>query len=170
MDILDSTQPPSAHALSIRCTTWAETARRIASHLKPRTAAGPDDIPPELIKYAHPSLFDCLALFIADCSAASFFPAEVTDGLLIYILKRAELDDNNESDHCPVKCSSVLGKVVESTIGSDLFPRNSLLLSQLHPSQFAGRKQHSGPTYLSALGYHPLPWQQASFHLVLWHL
>jgi hypothetical protein len=107
---------------------------------KDHTATGPDSIPAPLIKFAPRALALAIATFTLVASEYLYFPPEVTDGLISYLFKGGDLIRLLAASYRPIRCTSLLGKIVEHLPASAAFPPHTMMESILPPEQFAGRK------------------------------
>ena len=122
---------------------WAMRAMTKSRSLKDGTAAGLDDVPPELLKYAPYQLFLCLAIFAADAANAEFFPPELEDGWLALIYKKHGLPKHIINSFRGLRITSVPGKAVASMIADPIFPMNGASQPAICKEQFAGKRKHN---------------------------
>jgi hypothetical protein len=107
-------------------------------------APGPDAIPAPLIKYGPYELATAIALFAMAASDYLYFPKAVVDGIISYLFKgKPELSLLLATSYRPIRCTSILGKIVEHLPASSVFPPHSMMQDALPPEQFAGRRGHS---------------------------
>jgi hypothetical protein len=117
--------------------------RYICSKLKRGSSPGPDGIPPEFLIHAHPILSTVLATFSFDAESACFFPSTVMASDLLYLYKSGKkLPRASTNSYRPIRCSSVVGKVIERGLTTPFNPLGGDEPDWFSPSQFAGRKGH----------------------------
>ena len=82
--------------------------------LKPGTAPGLDQIRPEHLKHGVQSLLSkVLSTLFTLCIKFGVIPRSFSEGLLIPILKKPNIDPSNPSNYRPITVSVTLSKILE---------------------------------------------------------
>jgi phage terminase large subunit-like protein len=88
----------------------------IANCLKSGKAAGSDGMVVEHIKYSHPILMQYLTILFNLCIAASYIPKSFTKGIIIPILKGANVDASKMENYRGITLCNVFSKLFESCL------------------------------------------------------
>ena len=101
-------------------------------------ATGLDTIPKAFFRLSGTAGCYLLATFTLDATRQLYFPPAITEGAITYIHKGKGRPINVKGNHRPIRCTSHLGKVVESLVASPIVPLGEDT-ALLDPFQYAGR-------------------------------
>jgi len=126
--------PPYVRKTEESFTSWELSALEVdqkCSQLDVAKGAGPDGIPPQVIKYCSPVLAPILSIFFNCFFTAGVFPSHLKSGIIVPIFKSGDRGD--VSNYRPVVLLSVFGKILESLVLDGLnFDLGKYIVSQQH--------------------------------------
>lgn len=105
-------------SISNCCVTAPDIQRRLEA-LDPKKSAGPDDIPPIILKYCAPVLAPHLAIYFKALLAAGIFPSSLKISYVIPIFKSG--DKENVRNYRPIAIQPTLAKIFEGIVLDSLY-------------------------------------------------
>lgn len=113
------------------CTVSAVDICNKLEALDVRKGAGPDDIPPIVLKYCAPVLAPYLTILFKALLSGGIFPSSLKVSFVVPIFKQG--DKNNVRNYRPIAIQSTIAKVFESIVQEFLyFNFNRLIIKEQH--------------------------------------
>ena len=121
-------------------TVCEDTVRRKLKAIKPNKPAGPDDIPPKLLKLAEPAIVSPLTGLFSYCAYLGETFTDWKKARLVPVYKKNDEADIN--NYRPISLLSAPSKIMESCV-SDTIVRHVFQNNLVTDKQWAYRKGHS---------------------------
>ena len=112
--------------------------KNIVGQLAGNKSSGKDKIPSEIFKYAPMHLLTWLSLFFTSFLVHSFLPSQMTDVILVPLLKSKMKDPGNSTNYRPIALATTSSKIFENI----LLNRLSRFLDT-SDNQFGFKRHHS---------------------------